>query len=255
MRARLLAAVAAQLDLGDQRRFALSEEALAIARRAGDTRTLVEVIEQRMHSVRRSSNLAYRSALASEAAELMGDLADPSLAWQVAWQCLSAAWEIGDRDFADRQFDLLTGLSRELGQPAPRYFATLGRATRAMMEGAPDEVEPLAVEALALGREAGQLDPVGSFASTISMLRRFQDRLPELLEDAVTWVTSYPQTLMPGVQSGLAWMYCALDRLEDARAIFERFAADDFSLADDALWMQTTIYCAEVCANLEDVAR
>ena len=86
VRARVLAALAGA-GVRRRGRFDLSDEALTITHRVGDSRTLVEVLEQRLHSNRRSSNLAERLVLGAQAAELAQQLADPALsASAVAWQ-------------------------------------------------------------------------------------------------------------------------------------------------------------------------
>jgi DNA-binding SARP family transcriptional activator/tetratricopeptide (TPR) repeat protein len=253
VRARLLATLAGELAFGGERPFGLSDEALAIARRVDDPATLVEVLEQRLHSNRWSGNLAERLALSAEAADLAEQLADPASAWPVAWQGLWTAWEAGDRDLADRLFDLLDRLSNELDQPAPRYFAAICRTTRTMIQGAPDEVERLAVATLELGQKSGQPDPIAFFGVAILAARRFQDRLAERFETAEAHVARYPW--MPVMDCALALIYCDLDRPEDARSIFEQLASGDFAFPDDALWTQSMAYCAEICAELDDAKR
>ena len=254
-RARLLAALAASLSFGEEAPSAVSHEAVAIARRVGDPRILVEVLEQHIHSNRRSSSLAERLALSAEAADLAEALADPALAWPVAWQHLWAAWEVGDRELADRQFGVLLRLCNELAQPAPLYFAALCRTARAMIEGAPDEVERLAVEAFDLGQRTGQPDALEFFGTTLCFARLLQDRLPEIVEFAEAYGAQYQGRLIESSDIAIAQMQCEVGRIADARPIFEQLAADDFALADNALWTMSMARCADLCANLEDAAR
>ena len=55
---------------------------------------------------------------------------------------------------------------------------------------------------------------------------------------------------------GLAVLYTELDRLDEARAEFERLAARDFDdLPRDGRWATCLAYLAEVCAALEDARR
>jgi len=57
-------------------------------------------------------------------------------------------------------------------------------------------------------------------------------------------------------QPGLALIYTDLGRTDDARAQFERLAADDFAAVPrDALWQTCLAYLAEVCAALGDSTR
>jgi DNA-binding NarL/FixJ family response regulator len=55
---------------------------------------------------------------------------------------------------------------------------------------------------------------------------------------------------------GLALLWVALDRLDEARAEFEKAAANDFSeLPRDGRWTTCIAYMTEVCAALDDTAR
>jgi hypothetical protein len=55
---------------------------------------------------------------------------------------------------------------------------------------------------------------------------------------------------------GLAVLYVELDRLDEARAEFERLAARDFDdLSRDGRWATCLAYLAEVCTALKDARR
>jgi tetratricopeptide (TPR) repeat protein len=249
VRARLLANLAVELMFADrQRRWALSDEALAVARRLGDRPTLGRVLLSRIPTIWEPGALAERRALVGELAALATDLGDPFVKVWAELYGFETAMEIGEVDEADRLLAEAQRTALEV-ERALRWFAEFPRAGRALFAGRLQEADVLAREALEIGRATQPLHEV----RIIYGVQRFeirveQDRadelLPGLLEAAATG--------NPESRAMLAQAYCELGRLQDARGVFDPLMADLSDLLSDPNWILAVTRAASVCAELGD---
>jgi hypothetical protein len=255
LRARVLANLAVELvytgDTDGVRRR--SDEALAMARRLGDLPTLASVLGPRYNTIRGDpGTLPERLANTAELLHVAKALPDPSLRCQAwGWRAV-ATLEAGDADESGRCFEVFDRLSSELRQPTTLWFATYMRAGRALLAGRFEEAERLSGEAFHLGRSAGHADAelflscqriqlafeTGGLARWERPLRVALGRRPES-----RWF----------LRSWQALSYCELDRLDQARPIFDDLAAKDFAdLAIEPTWLYLVCNCAAAGAALGD---
>jgi DNA-binding SARP family transcriptional activator len=182
--AELLAALASELEWTDDgdRRFALSDRALGIAREAGDVRTLTRVLSLRPLTIAAPDTLAERKSNCDELLKLADEVGDPAIIFQAAWSRSSTAVESGEFDEVDKMVDLVSRLSEELRQPTFRWQASFMRAARSILRGHLEEAERLALETLELGQRANQAVEAFLFYNEQMLeIRRWQDRLAEII--------------------------------------------------------------------------
>jgi hypothetical protein len=251
VRARLLANLAVELMFVDrQRRWALSDEALAVARRLGDLPTLGRVLLSRIAAIWEPGALAERRAAVGELSALAADLGDPFVKVWAELYGFETAMEVGQVDEADRLLAEAQRTALEV-ERALRWFAEFPRAGRALFAGRLADADVLAREALEIGRATQTLH---EFRITYGVqrfeIRVEQDRadelLPALLEAAGT---GNPESL-----AMLAQAYCELGRLQDAREVFDPLMVVLDHLLPDPNWMIAVTRAASVCAELGDRA-
>ncbi|MGH9026789.1 MAG: BTAD domain-containing putative transcriptional regulator [Acidimicrobiia bacterium] len=166
------------------RRFELSDRALAMARRLGDARTTARVLLLRNMTIMAPDTLDERTSECEELMRLADDLGDPGIRFQAAFQWGGTAPEAGDVQSANEMVELAEAMASELRQPSLLWQASVMRTARRIFEGDLDEADRSAVATLDLGRRASQ-DPEALIFFTEQMLeiRRWQGRLDEMLPE------------------------------------------------------------------------
>jgi class 3 adenylate cyclase/tetratricopeptide (TPR) repeat protein len=252
VRAQLLANLAVELmfDPDRDRRWALSDEALAVARRLGDRPTLGRVLLSRCAAIWEPGALALRRAHVGELLALVEDLGDPFVKVWAQLYGFETAMEAGDVDEADRLLAETQRTALEV-ERALRWFAEFPRAGRALFAGRLEEADVLAREALEIGRAT---QPLHEFRIHYGIqrfeIRVEQDRVDELLPNLMEAAgTGYRESL-----AMLAQTYCELGRREDARVVFDALKNDLPDVPSDPNWILAATRAAVVCAELGDRA-
>jgi class 3 adenylate cyclase/tetratricopeptide (TPR) repeat protein/DNA polymerase III delta prime subunit len=184
--AQLLATLASELVWAPdgERRFELSDQALAMARRCDDARTLARVLLLRDSTISAPDTLTERIAECDELLQIADQLQDPAIRFQAAFQRGGTAIESGDVDAASEMVDRADMLARELHQPTLVWQAGLMRTSRKILGGALDDAEQRAIETLESGRRANQdAEAFIFFTEQMLEIRRWQDRLGDMLAD------------------------------------------------------------------------
>jgi class 3 adenylate cyclase/tetratricopeptide (TPR) repeat protein len=255
-RARLLATLAGELIwAGDRRRrLALADEALALARRLGDTTALADVLANRNFAISEPDTLDERLSLTAELLVLAERLSDPVTRAHALWVRQSVTMEVGDFIEADRCLDEFEHVVDELDHAHLRFFAMFCRGSRVLVSGHIDEAERLAAATLAYGRTSGQPDaPLLFFAQQFDV-RSEQGRLDELEERLREIVQEFP--LYSLGRARLALLHCELDRPDQAREVLEDAATGHFDdLPRDWTFLAVASLWAGVCAHLGDAPR
>jgi predicted ATPase len=258
LRARLLSLLATQLYFSDdrQRCAELSEEAVAVARRVGDKKALIQTLYSLVLSLSdATTSPAVSLETCTEMVELATELGDrESLAFAHSFRVISQLFH-GRIDEFDRDMEIHTKLAEQTRQPLRLWLGTVHEGMRATLEGRFEEGERLAQEALSIGQ------PVeGQNAVTVFGVQNFQLRWAtgsgfEELEPAVRlFVEQYPA--LPAWRASLAIIYAELGRETDARREFEWFASKEFGgLPDDGNWLITLVLLADTCLFLRDAPR
>lgn len=227
-RARLLSLQALELqwEPDTARRWAIADEAISLARSAGDVRTLAEVLRQAFHTYWSPETLELRSALATELADCADNLGDLALRF---WAHAVEHNVYAERGEFARLQDALEReqmIAEELGQPTLRWMATWHAAAWQLLRGDLAAGESLAERAFVIGQEAGQPDAVLVYGAQLSFARRYQGRGQEIVAAIERSVRAYPG--IPAWRAGLASTLCWVDRRVEAAEILEKASAQRF---------------------------
>lgn len=174
--ARLLAALARELAHGPPNRpraLAVSEQAVALARRLPDPATLAECLLARHDAVWAPGTARLRLDVLDEAARAAADASEPGLAWDALFGRFVALLELADPEAHD-VFRRLAQWADRLGQPHRRWLVLSRRAVLAMLAGRLDDAEAfideVAVEAERLGEPDGPA-VLGDLRTQLALLR------------------------------------------------------------------------------------
>lgn len=238
---------APRLRLDPESRFhQLNDEAISIARRIGDPRTIARALLAKYVACSTHDNLAQRIALASEAVAVAAAVGDVEFEW---WGTAFLLWdyaEAGDIEHERQALATMFDVTRKAPTPFREWGAFGQLAQVALREG-----DYVAAEAHAL-RSIGDL-PLLLTPWHFFHLRREQDRLPEI-EDALqrmmdirtVWKTRDAILVLTAVDLG--W--------SDAQGRFDALAAQGFrDLPVTERLLHTLALLAEACVELADRQR
>jgi hypothetical protein len=227
-RARLLALQAGELvwDPDFRRRWALADEAISLAREAGETRTLAEALREAFHSLWSAQTLELRSALSKELSDCAAAVGDPALQFWAHSTELHVHAEQGELERAQAALEQMERIADELGQPTLKWFVTFESAAWRLLRGDLAAAERLAERAFAIGQETGEPDAVLIYGAQLMYARIYQGRAREIIEMLEQSVSAYPG--IPGFSAGLASALCWLDRPAEAAVILKQAASDRF---------------------------
>jgi DNA-binding CsgD family transcriptional regulator/tetratricopeptide (TPR) repeat protein len=256
MKAQLLSSLARALIFSgeDVQAEIVHQQSVAMARRSGDTGTLVSTLVSTLSTRWQPERSAERLRDIEEALRLAESSGDVLRALDAqAWQ-LFELMELGDLSTWCVRLEQFERRAAELRQPFERYVVATSRATFALMEGRFDAAARLIEQALQIGRRMPGLDAPGVYGMQMFTLRCEQGRLRELAPLVRSFVNSMPKagTWRPG----LALLYSEIGLLDEARSAFEELAADGFAIVrHDGLRAASLAYLAQVCAQLDDKDR
>jgi class 3 adenylate cyclase/tetratricopeptide (TPR) repeat protein len=252
-RARLLCLLALELTwTGDlDRRLALVDEAIDVARQVGDRHTLAWVLTMQFYATSSAHTLSRRRVFLAEALELAESTDDLFLQfWTCAYGGVSA-FEAADRDEFERLNARSVALATRMSQPVLRWISTWADFVRTWMAGSLDEAEQVSNESYELGVEAGEPDALTIFGTQLILLRWAQGRMTEVEELVAGLLRDNPG--LPGIRPALAHLYVEIDEHDKARALLRDAVASRFrDHPIDALWRGAIGDWAEVAVEVED---
>jgi class 3 adenylate cyclase len=181
VRAMLLARLSVEIIYDAERRhrrFALADEALELARRVGDPRTLADVLFTRHNAILSHATIDQRQADAAEGARLAAELEDPTLEAQLGTLGYFPKVQACLVDEAEAAHRHGFEVARAIGQPEHIWLLTVEASALARLRGDLDGAEELAAEAHDLGLETGI--PDASFFYSYQHLALLIDRGREL---------------------------------------------------------------------------
>jgi DNA-binding SARP family transcriptional activator/tetratricopeptide (TPR) repeat protein len=255
LRARLLARLALELYYSGEpdRRLALSEDAVDLARRLGDPRTLATCLDARHYALWQPETVDERLEVAAELRLVAEQTGDPELELEGAGWTVVDLLELGDVQGADVQIAAATKLAEALQRPIWLWWSSLLRCTRAQLAGRFDEAERLAEATLEIGRHGQAENALNAYAQAMFNIRREQGRLAEVEPAVRGFIDLYPALV--AWRPALGLLLIELGRTDEARAEFEALAEGGFDLPRDANWLIAVTLLAEVCGALGDGAR
>jgi tetratricopeptide (TPR) repeat protein len=246
-----VARLADELSFSDRRDrcASLSEQAVAIARRANDPRAYSFALTSRHWCLWGPENLDDRLGAARELLALGERTGQKSIVVEGHRWCMLDLLELGDIPAVDAEIDAYSRVARERRLASEQWYVPLFRAMRMLLDGRLADVEAAAAEALHLGRRVQPANAEQAHTLQMVALRREQGRLAEM-EDAVGACASrYPA--IPGWRCVLAHVYAETGRTENAAHELDALAADRFRyIPHDGIWLGAIAYLAETCAAI-----
>jgi class 3 adenylate cyclase/tetratricopeptide (TPR) repeat protein len=247
-RARLLATLAIELSQGPdlERRIAVSDEAVAIARRTGDDITLVRVLLLTLEANRVPATLEQRKSDTDELLVLAAQVGDPVVIGISAMRSLRVKLESAAFDEVDGVLAILDEYARF--DPYVLNGSLSARAALAHARGRPDDALALADEALEVSRSEG--DAAAVHLTTLAAVKRDRGELAELVPMLEYIVETYPG--VTGFRPLLGNAYAQGGRREEATELLE--IEIDHGLADhpmNPLWMASVSMVALLAIDLE----
>jgi len=254
LRARLLAHLSGALYYSTDQRVALSREAVEMARRLGDPAALLPALYFRHVALVVTEDLRERLAVGEEMLAIAERAGNKELVLR-AWYRLILDWtELGEMAEVDRAIEVYARLARELRQPAYLWMTPHFRASRALLEGRLAEGERLAGESLAIGQKAQEPNALLFYGVHMNIVRLNQGRIVELMEATKQQLERYP--MIPGNRAVLAYIYVHMHRGDEARALLDTLAANEFrDLGWDGSYIMVLSSLAYVVNFLEDAHR
>ncbi|HEU5279130.1 MAG TPA: AAA family ATPase [Gaiellaceae bacterium] len=256
LRAHLLAHLALEMWSGHEpveERVAVSEEAIEMARRLGDSEALVTALHAR-HWVLTTPGMAlerlsHTGEMLRVAKETMNAEVE-FLAHNARFHCFL---ELCDRRGMDAESQAMTELADRLRQPFYRWHTICLRTLRATLDGRFADAERLAQDALELGRvrQSEYAAYVFRYAQMLA-LRWAQGRLSEHWPEIHDHAERYPW--IPRWREPLA--AAELGDEEMARRELDRQGSRGFvDLPRDGLWILHLVSLAEAAVLVGDLVR
>jgi len=259
LRAALLARLANNLYWSEQRwrAPALSEEALAVARRVGDPGVLARALAARRYAFwdpRVSGQIDELLAFGTEILRFAEQAGDAAMRLGGHEWRLMAYLQAGDVAAVDREIAAHERLTNELRLPLHRWLTLSWKAMRALLDGRFDEAERFGTQAVTIGRRIRPVAALGAYQVQAVLRLLHQGCFPEAEPIVEAAVAQYPH--MPVWRCGRAAVWAGLGRRTEVQAEFERLAARDFAdVPLDVVWSEAVLLLADVCAYLEDERR
>jgi predicted ATPase len=195
--------------------------------------------------------------LAERLADTQAVIAGAEAGHDVRLALVGRAWriydllELGDMPGVDAEMEANAAAAQALRQPQYNWTARVRRAMRVTMEGRLAEAEKLAEEAALAGRRSMAGPAAANHFVQLFAIRREQDRLDELREQAQEFADAYPG--FPAWQCVLGLQAAELGDIERARGVLREFADAGFeTLPRDTYWLANLALLAETAALTRD---
>jgi tetratricopeptide (TPR) repeat protein len=253
LRARLLSrlAVALYWAPSDTRKRALSDDAIAMARRLGYQPTLAYALSSRIAALSGPDDVEARLAASQEMVTLADQCANSEFAmighgWSIADSL--ATGDVHRARFAIARFAELAKQSRH---PYFVWWLAAIRTMEAIVEGRLTEAEELAAVCFARGQRTVAVDAAHVFAGHRYAVCIEGERHDELEPVVRAVAAQFPS--IPSIHAGLGLLHADRGRFDEAAAELDLLAADDFAiLPRNPEWLTTVAALAQASALLPD---
>jgi tetratricopeptide (TPR) repeat protein len=251
-RVRLLGRLAQALYWSPEagRALALSDDAVATARRLGDEAALAYAVDSRHVVLWSPDHLDDCRALAAEMLDLGRRLGDrdielEALAWLVTDALQSDPIEVTDGFVAE-----YARIAAELGQPYHLWYAEVTRAMRAHLDGRFEDAAALCERAFAYGRRSHGANALQTYLVQTMFVKLDLGLLDDLIEPLREYVAASP---LPAWRAALALALAGLDRREEALEQVAWFAECGFeSVRRDCVRMTAAAALGRTVAHFDD---
>jgi DNA-binding SARP family transcriptional activator len=255
LRVKLLSRLAAALrgEPSRERRERLREEAVDTARRLGDQETLAYALAA-VVGTQGPERSRKQLAEAGKAVNLAEEIGDKERAFECHEGAFWLAWQLGDPGSRETELMAITGLARELRQPAQLWLATAVEAALALAEGRFAEAEQLIERAAAVGEHAQSWNATVARKLQLFVLSRELGRLEAFEPEVSDSADDFPSPLVHGAV--LAYVNARLGRDREAEAVVDELTRHDLSDWHlDEEWLFSICVLAESCVLLGDRRR
>jgi hypothetical protein len=256
MRVRLMARLSAAVR--DQpfreRRISLSEEAVEMARRVGDTPALAYALDARCIAIDGPDTLEEFGRTAAEVLRLAEEGGELERRLQGHIYLSLFHLVCGDRTAARADIEFETRLAEQSREPAYRWYGRGLYAALALFEGRFAEARELIDQAYAIGRHALTFNATASYHVQTLLLRRECGQGDFDLDAFRAFAAKHPSYTV--LTCALAALAIEQGRSEESERLFEELARDDFGhLYVDEEWLAGMTFLSEVCWGLGDTDR
>ncbi len=263
LRVRLLARLAIELayEPDSQRRDAVSQEALDLARRIDDPAALAAALNARHVIAWGPDGCEERLSVASEMLSLADRAGDRELALQARNWMIVDLLELGDGPAVRAELDAYAELCARERIPAFAWYVPLWRATLATLAGSIVEGLELSRRARDLGRQAADANADVFFSEQYLLRMVVQGRIREVEPTGAGGDADVPERAQSGpawraYRFTFAWWHAARGELELARLDFEAAVGDGLSTVPrDVNWLAALASASEACVLLGDAGR
>jgi DNA-binding SARP family transcriptional activator len=237
------------------RRHRLSADAVAMARRTGDARTLVRVLSARSQAVWSPETMDEFRSNGEEIVTIAHAIGDAEFEL-VGLGCRVLA-TIFQNDTTEwrRALDVCGRLAEQLKDPISRQYVVTSWAGQAVLEGRFAEGEALLRRAFHEGQEVGDANAFMLFGISIWVLRWLQGRMSEVLHIPATAYTAMPYFLAP-MHAFSAAGYAIVGMETEARRELELLdPRDESAIPHDVGWLMTMTMLGIASARVGDAER
>lgn len=253
-RARLLACLSHEVWFVPprERARALAEEAAELARRLGDPETTAQVLIRAYRVLQTGiGDDPVRARIAEDLERALDRVPERLMLLEAE---LTLVWESlarGDRPGVERWVARMERDAQRAGVPHATWWALVGRASRAHLQGEFAVAEALAEEGVALGRSIGLALAVPNFLLQMLAIRGDQGRLSELESPLAEGHRASPPIL--GWELGWKAARAAGGQPGPARELLRDLVASDFRrVADDVSKLNNFALITDLAERLED---
>jgi tetratricopeptide (TPR) repeat protein len=253
-RASLLGQLASFLErTGDERRIALSEQAVAMARRVGDPKSLYYALWGRLFTFQGPKERRLSDAI--ELTRLEEDANSPELSIWGPYILGHVHLSQGNITAAN---NILTALKRQASEtslPSPMWHTKIVEATHALMAGQFDDAREFAREGFEIGKKVDKVNARQHLTIIMYSSLWLQGRLSEMKKEVAIAAERYDN--IPIYVSLNALMQTVIGLDNKAQSDLDRLGKNSFERVpkDTSLTPITLMLLSEVAVGLEDSLR
>jgi tetratricopeptide (TPR) repeat protein len=257
LRARLLTRLAcawrSDREREEQRR-AMSQQAIEMARTLGDPATLSYALAGFFWAAWLQDNAHERLTVATEMLGVAEAAGDAERAIDAHLMLFLVHMDLGRVSEARVRMETVVRLATELRQPAQLWLTWANRTVFALLEGDYGRAEETIEQEADPGHPTTPIhDDLSAVRMHRFLLRREQGRAAEEEASVRAAVEEFPW--YPLHRSALACLLLDVGRPDEARAVFDEMALDEFRMHyPDCEWMLGIPLASEACAALGDAA-
>ncbi|MFO0690051.1 MAG: hypothetical protein U0900_15245 [Myxococcota bacterium] len=252
MRVRLSSRLAAEIRYSELERTAeLAHEALAEARQLGDPAVLAQTLDDCTFVQWTPSDPKGWIDLNLEVVERAREANDLDLEISGHKGCASGRLELGDFAGAQQAIRACDRIAHQFPTPYARWWSTVFRASRALMDGEWERAEELVLDSLRIADRIDAPEVAIEVQAQLVYLRTEQGRASEIETAVNEQVRRFPEQRT--WSAAFARVLVASGRLEAAREAIRPLAERRFSdVPLDRGWFGTQALSADVVSRLGD---